>query len=63
VANFTNAHGGSALLARPRTSASTCTPAAKRIDGVPPMSAFGAVNVSAYVADQESHPPRERSAG
>jgi hypothetical protein len=31
--------------------------AAKRINGVAPMAAFGVP--STYVADQESHPPRE----
>jgi hypothetical protein len=64
---LTAVHGGTALLASPRpgsrTSAATCAADAKRIDRVRVMSTFGAgSNVPAYVVDQESHPPRERSA-
>jgi hypothetical protein len=62
------AHGGTTLPASPRpvalTSAATCAADAKRIDRVSVMSTFGATgNGPAYVVDQESHPPRERSAG
>jgi hypothetical protein len=64
---LTAVHGGTALLASPRPVALTptkaCAANAKRIDRVQVMSTFGAGSVPAYVVDQESHPPRERSAG
>ena len=47
------AHGGTRLATRP-----VATLAAKRTTGVTPVSAFAGVP-SAYVAEQESHPPRE----
>jgi hypothetical protein len=52
---LTRAHGGAQLTTRPDSAF-----AVKPINGVSPMSGFG---VPAYVADQESHPPRERSVG
>jgi hypothetical protein len=54
---LTRAHGGAQLATRP-----DATFAVKPINGVSPMSAFSGVP-SAYVAEQESHPPRERSVG
>lgn len=51
---LTAAHSGTGLAC-----GSDIAAAAKRINGVSPMP-FG---VPAYVADQESHPPRDRAVG
>lgn len=52
---LTSAHG--TVPASTRTG-SVALAAKQRINGVAPMSAFGVVP-STYVADRESHPPRE----
>jgi hypothetical protein len=51
---LTAAHSGTALAV-----GSDIAVAAKRLKGISPMP-FG---VPAYVADQESHPPRDRAVG
>ena len=50
------AHGGTRLATRPVAAFDASI--VKRINGVTPMSAFTGVP-SAYVAEQESHPPRD----
>ena len=54
---LTAAHGGTALSSRTRFTAATNV-ATKATNGAP-KAAF--VGVPAYVADQESHPPRGSS--